>query len=111
LLTTGISGRLDSLRKGRSLVVENGHTVILGWSPQIFTVLSELVIANQNQRRSAIAILADRDKVEMEDEIRARLGNTGTTRIICRTGNPIDLSIWKWSTRTRHVRSSCRHRG
>jgi voltage-gated potassium channel Kch len=92
LLTTGISGRLDSLRKGRSLVVENGHTVILGWSPQIFTVLSELVIANQNQRRSAIAILADRDKVEMEDEIRARLGNTGTTRIICRTGNPIDLS-------------------
>jgi ion channel POLLUX/CASTOR len=91
LLTTGISGRLDSLRKGRSLVVEQGHTVILGWSPQIFTVLSELVIANQNQRRAAIAILANRDKVEMEDEIRARLGDTGHTRIICRTGSPIDL--------------------
>ncbi len=92
LLTTGISSRLDGLRKGRSLVVEQDHTVILGWSPQVFTILSELVIANQNQRRAAIAILADRDKVEMEDAIRARLGNTGTTRIICRTGNPIDLS-------------------
>jgi voltage-gated potassium channel Kch len=92
LLTTGISSRLDGLRKGRSLVVEEGHTVILGWSPQIFTILSELVIANENQRRAAIAILADRDKVEMEDEIRARLGDTGTTRIICRRGNPIDLS-------------------
>src|SRR6185312_11350228 len=55
LLTTGISSRLDALRKGRSLVVEHGHTVVLGWSPQIFTVLSQLVMANQNQRRSAIA--------------------------------------------------------
>lgn len=92
LLTTGIANRLELLRKGRSLVVEHGHTVILGWSPQIFTMLSELVIANQNQRRAAVAILADRDKVEMEDEIRARLGATGSTRIICRTGNPIDLT-------------------
>jgi voltage-gated potassium channel Kch len=91
LLTTGISNRLDALRKGRSLVVEQGHTVILGWSPLIFTLLSELVLANQNQRRSAIAILADRDKVEMEDEIRDRLGYTAHTRIICRTGSPIDL--------------------
>lgn len=92
LLTTGISSRLDALRKGRSLVVEHGHTVVLGWSPQIFTVLAQLVMANQNQRRSAIAILADRDKVEMEDEVRARLGDTGNTRIICRTGSPIDLT-------------------
>lgn len=92
LLTTGISNRLDLLRKGRSLVVETGHTVILGWSPQIFTILSELVVANQNQRHGAIAILAARDKVEMEEEIRARLGKTGRTRIICRTGNPIDIS-------------------
>src|SRR6185312_13956013 len=31
-------------------------------------------------------------KVEMEDEVRARLGDTGNTRIICRTGSPIDLT-------------------
>ena len=35
---------------------------------------SEKRIANANQPRSCIAILADKDKVEMEDEIRARVG-------------------------------------
>lgn len=28
----------------------------------------------------------------MEDEIKERIGNTGNTRIVCRTGDPIDIS-------------------
>ena len=92
VITSGIETRLDDLRKGRSLVVENGHTVILGWSPQVFSIISELVIANENQKDSCIAILADYDKVEMEDEIQDKVGGTGKTRVVCRTGNPIDLS-------------------
>ena len=32
VLTSGIEGRLEELRKGRSRVIESGHTVILGWS-------------------------------------------------------------------------------
>lgn len=92
VINTGIEGKLDDLRKGRSFIVEEGHTIILGWGPQVFSIISELVIANQNQRRSCIAILADHDKVEMEDEIRNRVGNTRRTQIVCRTGNPIDLT-------------------
>jgi hypothetical protein len=38
------------------------------------------VTANANQPKSAIVILADRDKREMDDDIRARLPNTGKTR-------------------------------
>ncbi|HXV42408.1 MAG TPA: potassium transporter TrkA, partial [Anaerolineae bacterium] len=91
ILTSGIEGKLDELRKGRSFVVEANHTVILGWSPQIFTIISELVAANANQPRSCIAILAEKDKVEMEDEIQTKVGSTGRTRIVCRTGSPIDL--------------------
>lgn len=90
-LTTAIEGKLESLRKGRSRVLESGHTVILGWSPRVFSIVSELVIANENQRRAAIVILGDRDKVEMEDEIRERVGDTKTTRVICRSGNPADM--------------------
>lgn len=90
ILTTGIEQRLDELRKGRSFVAEANHTVILGWSPQIFTVLSELIEANQNQRRACIAILAERDAVEMQDEIAARIPNSGRTRIVVRNGSPID---------------------
>jgi len=90
-LTSGIEGKMDELRKGRSRVIETGHTVILGWSSQIFTILSELIIANANQSRSCIVILGNKDKVEMEDEIRSLISDAGRTRIVCRTGNPIDM--------------------
>jgi len=35
VLTSGIEGKLEELRKGRSKVVETEHTVILGWSPKV----------------------------------------------------------------------------
>ena len=92
ILTAGIQNRLEHLRKGRSRVIETGHTVILGWSEQIFSIISELVIANENQHRSCIVILGDKDKVEMEDEIRQKVGHTGRTRVVCRNGNSIDLA-------------------
>lgn len=91
VLNNGIERRIEEMRKGRSRVLEFGHTLILGWSPQIFTILNELVIANQNQKRACIVVLADHDKVEMEDEIRERVDLRGSkTRIICRTGSPSD---------------------
>ena len=91
ILSNEIEARVDALRRGRSKVLENDHTVILGWSPQIFTIVSELVIANENRKQgAAIAILADKDKVEMEADIRARIPNAKNTRVICRNGNPIE---------------------
>ncbi|MEV0974546.1 CASTOR/POLLUX-related putative ion channel [Microtetraspora glauca] len=89
VLTTGLETRIEQLRKGRSQLVERGHTIILGWSEQVFTVIGELVKANQSARRSCVVILADRDKVGMEDQIRMRVPDTGHTRVICRSGNPL----------------------
>lgn len=90
LLTTGIEARLEELRKGRSRVVEAEHTVILGWSNHVFTIVSELIEANKSRGRSCIAILADRDKVEMDDELSSRVPERNGTHIVCRTGNPVD---------------------
>ncbi|MGI8332470.1 CASTOR/POLLUX-related putative ion channel [Actinomadura scrupuli] len=90
VLTSGLNQRIAQLRKGRSAVIEEGHTVVIGWSDQIFPVVSELVEANANQRRGRVAVLAAKDRVEMEEEIRRVVGPTGTTRVICRTGSPID---------------------
>ncbi|RAY16028.1 potassium transporter TrkA [Actinomadura craniellae] len=92
VLTTGLEGKITELRKGRSRIVEQRHTVVLGWSDQVFTVITELVEANQSRRRSCIAILADHDKVDMEDAIRARVGDTGRTRVVCRRGNPLKVA-------------------
>ncbi|NWG08052.1 MAG: NAD-binding protein [Chloroflexi bacterium] len=90
VLNNAIEGQMERLRKGRSQVLETNHTLILGWSSQIYTVLNELMTANENQDHARIVVLADKDKVEMEDEIRERVKVKGKTRIICRNGSPID---------------------
>ncbi|CAN5234673.1 lipoprotein [soil metagenome] len=90
-LTSGLESKLDDMRKGRSKVLETKHTLILGWSPKIFTIISELLIANENAKKPRIVILADKDKVEMEDEIRSKFPDTKNTKVICRTGSPLDL--------------------
>jgi voltage-gated potassium channel Kch len=91
-----ISGAFDSkveeLRKGRSKVLEKDHTLILGWNSKVFPIVSEICIANESRRNAVIVILADKDKVEMEDELRAQVGKTGKTKIICRTGDPMTLT-------------------
>jgi voltage-gated potassium channel Kch len=92
VLTSGLEGRMDDLRKGRSQVLEENHTLILGWSSKVFSIINELIIANQNQKKPRIVIMADKDKVEMEDEIKSKIPDTKNTRIICRTGSPLDLS-------------------
>ncbi len=92
VISNGLETQMGRLRKGRSLVLEQDHILILGWSTHVFTVLSELITANENQRKARIVILADKDKVEMEDEIRERVELKGALRIICRSGSPIDLT-------------------
>jgi voltage-gated potassium channel Kch len=93
VLTNGVEEKLEELRKGRSLVLEYDHTVILGWNPQVFTIISELVAANENRKSGAVVVvMADEDKVEMEDAIRERISDTKNTRVICRSGSPIDLT-------------------
>lgn len=91
VLTSGLEAKIDELQKGRSLVAEENHTLILGWSSRIFLIIAELCQANVNANKPRIVILADKDKVEMEDEIREKVGDTGKTKVICRTGSPIDL--------------------
>lgn len=92
VLTSGVEGKLEDLRKGKSKVIENNQTIILGWSEQIFTIIGELIAANENLPQSSIVILADRDKVEMEDEIKERFESTGKTHVVCRTGSPIEVT-------------------
>jgi len=90
-ITSGLEARLTEMRKGRSRVIEDGFTLILGWSSKVYSIIGELLIANENQKDPCIVILAERDKVEMEDDIRAKFASTRNTRVICRSGNPLDL--------------------
>ncbi|AXE83953.1 NAD-binding protein [Streptomyces sp. Go-475] len=93
LITTALTERLTALRRGRSTVLEQGHVVVLGWSEQVFTVVSELVAANANQRRAAVAVLADQDKTAMEEALSTKVGAVGRTRLICRSGPTTDPAV------------------
>jgi voltage-gated potassium channel Kch len=57
----------------------------------VFDIVSDLTIANESRRRPRIVIMADKDKVEMEDEIAQKVPNLKNTRVICRSGDPTDL--------------------
>lgn len=91
IILTGLDAKLSNLRKGRSLVLEQDHTIIFNWSETIFDVIAQLVIANESRRNPRIVVMADRDKAAMEDEIAAKVPNHRNSRIICRSGDPTDL--------------------
>lgn len=91
LIATGIEGKVQELRRGRSPVIETDHTLILGWSPRVVTVVSEIVQADESRSDSAIVLLADRDKQDMEQQLADRVPDVGRTRIVCRSGDPSSL--------------------
>jgi ion channel POLLUX/CASTOR len=95
LLTAGIQQKIWSLRQGRSKVIESGHTIILGWSEIIFTIIRALNEAAVNQKSCKIVIMAPRDKTGMEETIREKVKLSKNLKIICRKGNPIDLNDLK----------------
>ncbi|MCU1351078.1 MAG: TrkA-N domain protein [Acidimicrobiales bacterium] len=88
LIANAVDQKISDLRKGRSAVLESGHTLVLGWSPRLPVILSELVIANENHKKQALVVLAQAPKDEMEDELRLKVPDTKTTRVVCRTGDP-----------------------
>lgn len=96
IIGNALTESMTHLRKGRSPIMEEGYTLILGWSPAVFNVVCELVKANQKKTgRWRVVIMSAEEKVKMEDEIRDKLrkciGKRHNTEIICRTGNPIDV--------------------
>jgi len=96
VIGSGVQDKIMDLRRGRSKVLENSHTVILGWSDKIDVVINELMLANEEHKNFSIAILSPRDKLDMEDYLMPRIGKVILKKIHCRSGNPSvveDLSI------------------
>jgi Trk K+ transport system NAD-binding subunit len=91
IISNAFDTRVEELRRGRSRVLENDHTLILGWSTKVFPIVNELCLANESRGRSAIVVLAPGDKVEMEEQLRAKVARPGKTRLIVRSGDPLDL--------------------
>ena len=87
VITTGLDQKLSELKRGRSKVIEAGHTLIIGWDEQrVIEILRELVWANESEDDAAVVILADMDKQEIDDVLRLRMPDTKSTRVVTRSG-------------------------
>jgi voltage-gated potassium channel Kch len=94
-VATSVSGAVAKLKKGKSPVIDSGHTLILGWSNRVFPILKELAIANSNVRKPLVVVFSDQEREAMDDEIASRAGDLGKLRVVTRTGdvtNPGDLA-------------------
>ncbi|KAI5555599.1 hypothetical protein BDE02_19G093500 [Populus trichocarpa] len=95
LVSDAISEKFDSLRKGRSEVVEQNHTLILGWSDKLGSLLNQLGIANESLGGGIVVVMAERDKEEMEMDIAKMEFDFKGTSVICRSGSPLILADLK----------------
>ena len=92
LVSSAIDRRLENLRRGRSLVVEEGHTLILGDSDKVIPVISELIEANASEKDRAVVVLTAEDTVDISDAIRSSIKDFKTTRLVVRPGQPTRLA-------------------
>jgi len=93
IISTGFEEKLNALRKGFSRVIEENHTVIIGFNDSIYTMLTELIEANVNQKRGCILVIGEEEKEFMDAEIRTHIKDFKTTQIICRSGRSTNASI------------------
>jgi Castor and Pollux, part of voltage-gated ion channel/Calcium-activated potassium channel slowpoke-like RCK domain len=96
IIAAGVEERIDRMRSGRSMVFESGHVVVLGASDRLPTLIRQLVLANVGRRGKAIVIMADRDAVEMQDQVRRVVTDDRTSRLVFRSGDqthPANLEI------------------
>jgi hypothetical protein len=90
IIADGVSSVLDGLKQGKSVVIENGHTLILGWSDKTLPLIREIALANESERGGVIVVLADRPKAEMELELSKDLAEEEArgTFVVVRQGSP-----------------------
>jgi len=90
-LGDAIDSRMEALFEGKSRVLEENFTLILGWSDKVLPLVQQLCLANESDGGRPIVVLADvMSKPDMDafffDNIEDWMGSTMVTR----GGNPIN---------------------
>lgn len=86
VLSNGFQKKLENMQKGTSLVIEKGHTLLLGWNANIPIIVSEILVANESVKHPVIVILSETDTRSVIDELKATVKDFKNTKIIVRCG-------------------------
>jgi len=86
-----IREKMESLRQGRSKVIERGHTLILGWTDKTILLIEELCLANESEGGGVVVVLSGEKKEQMEIELSVQLPqkNRLGTKVVFRSGSPL----------------------
>ena len=89
IITSAIEEKIDDLKRGNSIVLEEGHIVVLGFRSGEYTLLRQLILA-ENGEPSCIVLAESLERAEMEQEIAENVEVPENVRIVCRTVNITD---------------------
>ncbi len=88
-LTTALHQAIARLRQGHSRVLEEDHTLILGWTHRVPEIIRELVEANEeSDGNPCVVVMSQEDKPEMDEYLRRTVKHLGNTRLVTRNGLP-----------------------
>ena len=96
IIAAGVEDRIDSMRRGRSTVIESGHLVILGGSTRLPVIIEQLVLAASERDSNTIVVLSQSDPTELRRAVIDAVPDQHRTRIVYRFGDPrvrADLAI------------------
>ena len=100
IITSAIEEKIDSLKRGNSQVLEQDHTVVLGFHPGEYSLLQQLILAAADEE-ACVVVAEDMDRQEMEDDIFENLDVPKNVRFVCRTADITDpASLEKCSLET-----------
>ena len=100
IISASIEDKITSLKRGNSTVIENGHTVILGFVPGEYTMIKQLILAASG-KPTTIIVAADMERDEIEQDIIDNVDIPKNINLICRKADlfsPVDLEKCSIST-------------
>ena len=91
IITAAVEEKVTSLREGNSVVLESGHTVVLGFTPGEYTLIEQLAATAQGEKM-CIVVAGDLPKSETEACIRDNVELPENVRVICRCVDAGDIA-------------------
>ena len=91
LISTAIEEKITSLRQGRSIILESGHVILLGFTPGECTLIRQLILSAAG-KPEVIVVAADLDPEEMWQSITDNITIPDNIRLICRQADVHDAA-------------------
>jgi hypothetical protein len=85
MITAALEKILYTFSQGTTDVYEKNHFLIIGHNSRLTDILSEFVIASENQKHTVV-ILSETPKEDLDNEIELSLKNFNKLKIVTRTG-------------------------